>query len=190
MQVFLVPYCYCIFCALLFLLYQLRFCYNSRRAYRRLLPAPNPPPPPPPPIVIGPLYLPRRISLGSHIHVIFIRRNAPPEILYYCDKLLQEVSSLKLLNSIVSDYRNCKTEIKKTWFETKWQFHVIKLRQFFPFLAFCKRPDNGKFQSWYSDELTAENAITAFAKADKTAGQSRNYRVITHNMPLTQRHKY
>ena len=107
----LVPYCYCIFCALLFLLYQLRFCYNSRRAYRRLLPAPNPPPPPPP-IVIGPLYLPRRISLGSHIHVIFIRRNAPPEILYYCDKLLQEVSSLKLLNSIASDYRNCKRETK------------------------------------------------------------------------------
>lgn len=73
----------------------------------------------------------------------------------------------------------------------KWQFHVIKLRQFFPFLAFCKRPDNGKFESWYSDELTqAKNAVTAFADADKTAGQSRNYRVITHNMPLTQRHKY
>ena len=171
----LVPYCYCIFCALLFLLYKLRFCYNSWRAYRRLLLAPNPPPPSP--IVIGPLYLPRRISLGSHIHVVFIRRNAPPEIPYYCDKLLQEVSSLKLLNSIVSDYRN--------WFETKWQFHVIKLRQFFPFLAFCKRPDNGKFESWYSDELTAKNAITTFADADKTAGQSRNY-----NMPLTQRHKY
>ena len=72
----------------------------------------------------------------------------------------------------------------------KWQFHVIKLRQFFPFLAFCKRPDNGKFESWYSDELTTKNAITAFADADKTAGQSRNYRVITHNTPLTQRHKY
>ena len=43
----LVPYCYCIFCALLFLLYQLRFCYNSWRAYRRLLLAPNPPPPSP-----------------------------------------------------------------------------------------------------------------------------------------------
>ena len=69
-------------------------------------------PSPPPPIVIGPLYLPRRISLGSHIHVVFIRRNAPPEILYYCDKLLQEVSSLKLLNSIVSDCRNCKRETK------------------------------------------------------------------------------
>ena len=87
----LVPYCHCIFCALLFLLYQLRFCYNSWRAYRRLLLAPNPP----------------------HIHEVFIRRNAPPEIPYYCDKLLQEVSSLKLLNSIVSDYRNCKREIKK-----------------------------------------------------------------------------
>ena len=70
----------------------------------------------------------------------------------------------------------------------KWhaQFHEIKLRQFFPFLAFCKRPDNGKFESWYAEELTAKNAITAFADADKTAGQSRNYRIVTHNMPLTE----
>ena len=108
----LVPYCYCIFCALLFLLYQLRFCYSSWRAYRRLLLAPNPPPPA---TFIGPLYLPRRISLGSHIHVVFITRNAPPEVLYYFELwqvVTGKVSSLKLLNSIVSDYRNCKTEIK------------------------------------------------------------------------------
>ena len=132
----LVPYCYCIFCALLFLLYQLRFCYNSWRAYRRLLLAPKPPPPPPP-IVIGPLYLPRRISLGSHIHVVFIRRNAPPEILYYCDKLLQEVSSLKLLNSIVSDYRNCKTEIKNlVWNQMTISCHQIKT--VFPLFSFLQ----------------------------------------------------
>lgn len=60
-----------------------------------------------------------------------------------------------------------------------------QIKTVFPLLAFCKRPDNGKFESWYADELTAKNTITAFADADKTAGQSGNYSHYTQHAAHT-----